>query len=90
MVDVLNTLPPQVKEFIEYKEWSIKNPEGIQMFMARKGKVLPTLCINEACVYESIIPTLDELYETLIAAAKSDSQRETLRAAFDKAMEEYN
>ena len=48
------------------------------------------MCINEACIYESIIPTLDELYETLIAAAKSDYQKETLRTAFDKAMEEYN
>lgn len=90
MVDVLNTLPPEVKDFIEYKEWSIKSPEGIQMFMSRKGKVLPTLCVNEACIYESIIPTLDELYETLIAGAKSDYQRDTLRAALDKAMEEYN
>jgi hypothetical protein len=90
MVDVLNTLPAEVKDFIEYKEWSIKTPEGIQMFMARKGKVLPTLCINEACLYESIIPTLDELYATLISSAKSDYQRETLATALATAMEEYN
>lgn len=83
MVDVLNTLPPEVKDIIEYKEWSIKNAEGIQMFMARKGKVLPTLCINEACLYESIIPTIDELYASLIAAAKSDEQKAILQKAFE-------
>ncbi|MHB0980459.1 MAG: hypothetical protein ACYC5Q_10405 [Thermoleophilia bacterium] len=89
MVDVLNTLPADVKEFIEYKEWSIKNPEGIGMFLERKGRVLPTLCVNAECVYESIIPTLDELYETLIGAAFSDDQRETLKKAHAKAQEEY-
>jgi hypothetical protein len=89
MVDVLNTLPPEVKEFIEYKEWSIKNAEGINMFVERKGRVLPTLCINQACLYESIIPTLDELYESLIEGAKSEEQKEVLRRAFEKAQEEY-
>lgn len=89
MVDVLNTLPDEVKEFIEYKEWSIKNPEGINMFVARKGRVLPTLCINEACVYESIIPTLEELYESLIAAAKTSNQKDILTHAMKKALEEY-
>jgi len=89
MVDVLNTLPAEVKDFIEYKEWSIKNAEGIQMFMARKGKVLPTLCVNEVCVYESIIPTMDELYETLIGAAKTDEQRAVLQKAFEKYEAEY-
>ncbi|MCZ7663946.1 MAG: hypothetical protein M5U22_13935 [Thermoleophilia bacterium] len=89
MVDVLNSLPDDVKDFIEYKEWSIKNPEGIQMFMARKGRVLPTLCINEACLYESIIPTLDELYDSLIAAARTSNQKDILSHALKKAMEEY-
>jgi len=89
MVDVLNTLPADVKEFIDYKEWSIKNTEGIGMFMERKGRVLPTLCVNTECVYESIIPTMDELYETLIGAAHSDEQRETLRKAYATAQEEY-
>jgi hypothetical protein len=89
MVDVLNTLPDEVKDFIDYKEWSIKNAEGINMFVTRKGRVLPTLCINEACVYESIIPTMDELYETLIGAAKTDEQKAVLQAAYKKFEEEY-
>ena len=90
MVDVLNALSPEVKEFIDYKEWSIKNPEGIGMFLERKGRVLPTLCINKALCYESVIPTIDELYETLIENANSDEQRETLRKSYDSFMEEYN
>ncbi|GAB4247943.1 MAG: hypothetical protein Kow00129_08570 [Thermoleophilia bacterium] len=90
MVDVLDSLSPEAKEQIEYKEWSIKNAEGIQMFQARKGRVLPTLCINEALCYESVIPTIDELYETLIEAAKSEEQKQILRDAYDDFMEEYN
>jgi len=90
MVDVLNTLSPEVKEFIDYKEWSIKNAEGINMFMARKGRVLPTLCIGEQLCYESVIPTIDELYEKLLELANTDEQRRVLQDSYDKFMEEYN
>jgi hypothetical protein len=89
MVDVLSTLEPEVKELIDYKEWSIKNAEGIGMFMARKGRVLPTLCIDEALCYESVIPTIDELYEKLIEVAHDDNQRAILQTAYDKFQAEY-
>jgi hypothetical protein len=89
MVDVLSTLEPEVKELIDYKEWSIKNAEGIGMFMARKGRVLPTLCIDETLCYESVIPTIDELYEKLIEVAHDDHQRTVLQTAYDKFQAEY-
>ncbi len=90
MVDVLNSLSPEVKDIIDYKEWSIKNAEGIGMFMERKGRVLPTLCIGEQLCYESVIPTIDELYETLIDNAKSEEQKTILKTSYDEFLEEYN
>lgn len=89
MVDVLKTLPDEVTDFIEYKEWSIKNEEGIGKFVERQGRVLPTLCINEKLVFESIIPTSEELYDALKEGARNDEQRETLERAFEKSEEEY-
>ena len=90
MVDVLNSLSPEVKDIIDYKEWSIKNAEGIGMFMERKGRVLPTLCIGEQLCYESVIPTIDELYETLIDNANTEEQKTILKNSYDEFMEEYN
>ena len=89
MVDVLNTLEPEAKDQIEYKEWSIKNAEGINMFVERKGRVLPTLCVGTELCYESVIPQIDELYEKLIAAANDDEQRAIMQKAYDKFMAEY-
>ena len=89
MVDVLNTLEPEAREQIDYKEWSIKNADGINMFVERKGRVLPTLCVGEQLCYESIIPQIDELYETLINAANDDEQKAILQKAYDKFMAEY-
>jgi hypothetical protein len=89
MVDVLNTLEPEVKEQIDYKEWSIKNAEGIGMFMERKGRVLPTLCIDKTLCYESVIPTIDELYEKLIELSHDDAQKAILQTAYDKFQAEY-
>jgi hypothetical protein len=90
MVDVLeNNLRPEAKAVIEYREWSIKNRQGVEIFAARQGKVVPTLCINGEKVFESLIPTLDEIYEGLIARAKSEEQREILKAAWRLAEAEY-
>lgn len=90
MVDVLNTfLPAEVRTFIEYKEWSIKTTEGVHMFVERGGKVIPTLCINGRRTHESVIPTLDELYEALARGARTDEQRRVLQAAYVVAQAAY-
>ena len=90
MVDVLNTfLPPEVRAFIEYKEWSIKTTEGVHMFVERGGKVIPTLCINGRRTHESVIPTLDELYDELSASARTDEQARVLEAARAAALAAY-
>ena len=89
MVDVLNTfLPPEVREFIEYKEWSIKTREGVDVFVARGGRVIPTLCVNGRKRFESVIPTLDELYAALMEEATAP-QRETLGQALEAARIDY-
>jgi hypothetical protein len=90
MVDVLeNNLRPEVKAEIEYREWSIKTREGVQIFGERQGKVVPTLCINGEKVFESLIPTLAEIYEALMTRAKSERQRRVLGEAWRAAEAEY-
>jgi hypothetical protein len=90
MVDVLNTfLPPEVRAFIEYKEWSIKTAQGVKMFVERGGRVVPTLCINGIRSHEGLIPTLDELYEGLARGARNAEQCRILEEAHAAARDSY-
>ena len=69
---------------IEYKEWSIKTKEGIAMFTRLKGKVLPTICIEEDLVFQSIIPQYEELIDALAERAGSDELRDRLVSLRDE------
>lgn len=71
MMESLAALPSDVQEMIEYKEWSIKNKDGIKKFMELKGKVLPTICIEGDLVFPSVIPQYEELIEAMARRAPS-------------------
>ena len=93
MMESIAALPADVQEMIVYKEWSIKNKDGIGKFLELKGKVLPTICIEEDLVFESIIPQYEELIDEMAARAPSDEMRERIKALrgvgfeFDKIQE---
>jgi len=78
---------------IEYKEWSIKNKDGIGKFLELKGKVLPTICIERDLVFESIIPQYEELIDEMAKRAPNDELRERIQSLrghgfeFDKIQE---
>ncbi|MGO8820983.1 MAG: uroporphyrinogen decarboxylase, partial [Desulfomonilaceae bacterium] len=42
MMESIAALPKEIQDVIQYKEWSIKNKEGVNKFIEMKGKVLPT------------------------------------------------
>ena len=70
VMESVTALPPEVQEMIEYQEWSIKKPEGIQKFLELKGKVLPTICIDGIPRFEGIVPMGEELVEAIQEKAK--------------------
>jgi len=78
MMESIAALPEDVQEMIEYTEWSIKTKEGIGMFTRLKGKVLPTICIEEDLVFQSMIPQYEELIDALAERAPSDDLRDRL------------
>ncbi len=93
MMESIAALPTDVQEMIEYKEWSIKNKDGIGKFLELKGKVLPTICIEGDLVFESIIPQYEELIDEMAARAPTDDMRERIKSLrgvgfeFDKIQE---
>lgn len=81
MMESMAAMPEEVQSIIEYKEYSIKNKNGIGKFMELKGKVLPSICIEGDIVFPSIIPQYEELIDEMAKRAKTPELAEKLKAA---------
>lgn len=75
MMESIAALPKDVQEMIVYKEWSVKNKEGVGKFIELKGRVLPTICIERDLVFESIIPQYEELIDEMAKRAPDEGIR---------------
>lgn len=87
MVESIAALPKDVQDMITYTEWSIKNKDGIGKFMELSVKVLPTICIERDCVFESIIPQYEELIDEMAKRAPNDQIRNRIQALRDHGFE---
>jgi hypothetical protein len=84
MMESIAALPQDVQEMIEYKEWSIKNKDGVGKFMELKGKVLPTICIEKDLVFQSIIPQYEELIDEMAKRAPDNDIRDRIISLREK------
>ena len=87
MMESIAALPSDVQKMIEYTEWSIKQKAGIGKFLELKGKVLPTICIENDLVFESIIPQYEELIDEMAKRAPSPAMAERIKALRDVGFE---
>jgi hypothetical protein len=87
MMESIAALPSDVQDMIVYKEWSIKNKDGIGKFIELQGKVLPTICIERDLVFESIIPQYEELIDEMAKRAPNDEMRGRIMALREKGFE---
>jgi hypothetical protein len=87
MMESIAALPSDVQDMIVYKEWSIKNKDGIGKFLELQGKVLPTICIERDLVFESIIPQYEELIDEMAKRAPNDEMRERIQSLREKGFE---
>lgn len=84
MMESIAALPKEIQDIIEYREWSIKNKEGIGKFLEMKGKVLPTIAIQGDLLFESIIPQYEELIDAMAERAASEEMATKIRMLRDK------
>ncbi len=84
MMESIAALPQEIQDAIEYKEWSIKNKEGIGKFIEMQGKVLPTIAIQGDLLFESIIPQYEELIDAMAERAPNPDLAERVKALRDK------
>jgi hypothetical protein len=87
MMESIAALPSDVQDMIVYKEWSIKNKDGIGKFLELQGKVLPTICIERDLVFESIIPQYEELIDEMAKRAPNDDMRKRIQGLREKGFE---
>lgn len=87
MMESIAAMPSEVQDMIEYTEWSIKTKEGIGKFLELKGRVLPTICIEEDLVFESIIPQYEELIDEMAKRAPSSDMTDKIKAVREKGFE---
>ena len=87
MMESIAALPSDVQDMIVYKEWSIKNKDGIGKFIELQGKVLPTICIERDLVFESIIPQYEELIDEMAKRAPNDDMRGRIQGLREKGFE---
>ena len=87
MMESIAALPSDVQDMIVYKEWSIKNKDGIGKFLELQGKVLPTICIERDLVFESIIPQYEELIDEMAKRAPNDDMRDRIQSLREKGFE---
>ncbi len=84
MMESIAALPKEIQDVIQYKEWSIKNKEGIGKFIEMKGKVLPTIAIQGDLLFESIIPQYEELIDAMADRAPDPEIATKIRMLRDK------
>ena len=65
MVAAVADLPKEIKDRIDYHEWSLRNREGIEIFKKFKARSLPSIAINEELCFESFIPTQEDLIKMI-------------------------
>lgn len=70
MVAAVADLPKEIKDKIDYHEWSLRNREGIEMFKRFKARSLPSIAINEELRFESLIPTQEDLIKAITQELK--------------------
>jgi uroporphyrinogen decarboxylase len=65
MLAAVADLPKEIKDMIDYHEWSLRNREGIDLFKRFNARSLPSIAINGEIRFASIIPTQEDLIKAI-------------------------
>ncbi len=65
MLAAVADLPKEIRDRIDYHEWSLRDREGIAMFKEFHARSLPSISINRELCFESLIPTQEDLIKAI-------------------------
>jgi hypothetical protein len=61
MAESVKALPNEIQELIEVSEWDLRTRKGVDRFRELKARSLPSVALDGALLYESLIPGQEEL-----------------------------
>ncbi len=61
MAESVKALPDEIQEMIEIREWDMRTRKGVDRFRELKARSLPSVALDGALMYESLIPGQEEL-----------------------------
>jgi hypothetical protein len=82
MVEALDLLDRRVARLIERHEWSLRTDEGRVFSRALHVGRTPAIYINGEKHFENRVPTVDELYVSLLWEARTRAQRRAIEEAW--------
>ncbi len=68
MVDSVKVLPKEMQDMIDIRIWNVKKLEGIKKKKELRAKVVPSIAIDGETVFQSGIPSQDELITAILNA----------------------
>lgn len=72
MKEMIDSSRGKIDADMEIVEYKIKDKASLKLMQQRGVTSIPTVCINGDIMYESIIPTEDDLFEELSKRIKCD------------------
>lgn len=70
MAELVRSLPTEIKDKIEIREWDMRTKEGVQRYRELRARMLPSLAINQNLIYEAMIPPQEELIEKILSVLR--------------------
>ncbi len=61
MAESVRSLPKEILDRVEVREWDMRTREGIRRFNELGARSLPSIAIDGELVFEAIIPGQEEL-----------------------------
>lgn len=65
MAESVRSLPKEILDLVDVREWDMRTREGIQRFNELGARSLPSIAIDGELVFEAIIPGQEVLAEEI-------------------------
>ena len=65
MAESVKVLPQEIQEMIQVFEWDMRTVEGVARFREIRARSLPSIAMDGAVVYSSIIPGQEAMIEEI-------------------------
>lgn len=71
MAESVRSLPREIRQVIEVREWDMRTLEGFRRFKELKVRSLPSLALDGELIFEALIPAQEELIKEILVRVQS-------------------